>query len=165
MLISLLKNGQIVINENTAHDTCRPTTSLTPYGTHHPTNGLTPYVTHHPTTSLTPNPSPRGEGSSMLLKRILFDAYPQHSASPPFHARGGGVISLVLLQCTLCLQGIPLPSPLGEGLGVRPVVGWRVVCCVVLFLLFFFLFLLPLPLSSKYAEQVKEEVDEVEIER
>ena len=48
---------------------------------------------------------------------------------------------------------------------MRPVVGWRVVCCVVLFLLFFFLFLLPLPLSSKYAEQVKEEVDEVEIER
>ena len=126
---------------------CRPTTSLTPYVTHHPTNGLTPYVTHHPTTSLTPNPSPRGEGSSMLLQRILFDAYPQHSASPPFHARGGGVISLVLLQCTLCSQGISLPSPLGEGLGVRPVVGWRVlwrvVCCVVLFVLFllFLLFL------------------------
>ena len=81
-------------------------------------------ASHHPTTGLTPNPSPRGEGSSMLLQRILFEEYPQHSTSPPFHARGGGVIRLVLLQCTLCLQGISLPSPLGEGLGVRPV-----VCC------------------------------------
>ena len=81
-------------------------------------------ASHHPTTSLTPDLSPRGEGSSMLLQRILLGAYPQLSASPPFHARGGGVISLVLLQCTLFLQGISLPSPLGEGLGVRPV-----VCC------------------------------------
>gem|GEM_PF-2132964 len=81
-------------------------------------------ASHPPTTGLPPSPSPRGEGSSMLLQRILLGAYPQHSASPPSHARGGGVIRLVLLQCTLCLQGISLPSPLGEGLGVRPV-----VCC------------------------------------
>ena len=111
MLISLLKNGQIVVNENVLQ-----------LASHHPTTVLTsnPY-------GLTPSPSPRGEGSSMLLQRILLGAYPQHSASPSFHAkREGGVIRLVLLQCTLCSQGIPLPSPLGEGLGVRPVVGWRV---------------------------------------
>ena len=121
MLISLLKNGQIVVNENVLQ-----------LASHHPTNSLTSYGTHHPTTGLTPNPSPRGEGSSMLLQRILLGTYPQHSASPSFHAkREGGVIRLVLLQCTLCLQGIPLPSPLGEGLGVRPV-----VCCSFCFFLF-----------------------------
>ena len=117
MLNSLLKNGQIVVNENVLQ-----------LASHHPTTSLTPYGTRHPTTGLTPNPSPRGEGSSMLLQRILLGAYPQHSASPPFHARGGGVISLVLLQCTLCSQGIPLPSPPWRGAGGEA--GCRVVCAV-----------------------------------
>jgi len=60
VLISLLKNGQIVVNENVLQ-----------LASHHPTNSLTPYGTHHPTTGLTPNPSPRGEGSDVLCKFML----------------------------------------------------------------------------------------------
>ena len=56
----------------------------------------------------------------------------------------------------------PHPQPLGEGLGVRLVVG-RVEAGSGRHRPLVAEFFLLLPLSSEYAEQVKEEVDEVEI--
>ena len=56
------------------------------------------YTTHRPTTGLTPSPSPRGEGSSMLLKRTLLGACAPQLASPPTPT---GLT--------------PNPSPRGEG--------------------------------------------------
>ena len=146
MLISLLKNGQTVVNENVLQLASRhPITVLTsnPYG-------------------LTPSPSPRGEGSSMLLQRILLGTYPQHSASPSFHVkrRGSNTPCFIAMHIVFARHITPLSPWRGAG----GEASCRVACCVLFFFFFFFFFfLLPLPLSSKYAEQVKEEVDEVEI--
>ena len=120
-------------------------------------------ASHHPTTGLTPNPSPRGEGSSMLLQRILLGAYPTFGlTSIPRKRRGSNKPCFIAMHIVFARH----TTPLSPWRGVGGEAGCRVACCVLCcsFSSFSsFSFFRPLSLSSEYAEQVEEEVDEVEI--
>ena len=96
-------------------------------------------ASHHPTTSLTPNPSPRGEGSSMLLQRILLGAYPQHSASPPSHAkrRGSNKPCFIAMHILFARHITPLSPWRGA--------GGEAGCVLFFFVFSFFCLYLSLP--------------------